>query len=165
MKIKTVLFVDDEVSILNTLKRLLRNENYHLLTATSAQQALELLNQYCVNIVVSDMRMPHVGGAEFLEQVKLKHPAVSRMIMSGDADLESVVNTINHEDIKQIISKPWDNDTLKKTIASHLTSNQNTIGDSHEDSITTHKLKQAINVQKREINELQKKLEEFIHKI
>lgn len=162
MKNKTVLFVDDEISIINTLKRLLRNEDYHLLTATSAQQALELLNQHCVNIVVSDMRMPHVSGTEFLEQVKFEHPTVSRMIMSGYADLESVVNAINHGNISQFITKPWDNDTLKKIIVNHLNSHQSTSAKPNYQSIAIQKLEQTVYDQKQEINALQKKLEKFI---
>ena len=149
MKNKTVLFVDDEISILKTLTRLLRNEDYHLLTATSAQQGLELLSQHCVNIVVSDMRMPNVSGTEFLEQVKLDYPNVSRMIMSGYADLESVFNAINHGDISQFVSKPWNNDTLKKVIVNQLTFHQNPIMEPYGKPITVQKLKQAVYEQKQ----------------
>ena len=83
MKNITVLFVDDELSILSTLKRLLRKESYDVLTADSGQQGLELLAQHAVDVVISDMRMPQMNGAEFLKIVKQQYPHTKRIIMSG----------------------------------------------------------------------------------
>ncbi len=65
MKNITVLFVDDELGILSTLKRLLRKESYNVLTGDSGQQGLELLAQHAVDVVISDMRMPQMNGADF----------------------------------------------------------------------------------------------------
>jgi len=161
MKDKTVLFVDDEVSILNTLKRLLRNEEYNLLTATSAQEGLELLSQQAVDIVISDMRMPGVSGTEFLEKVKDKYPMIKRMIMSGYADLESVVSAINQGNISQFISKPWDNDALKQIVLNHLPNHQDTSSAPYEDALEIDNLKKIICEQQNKIDDLQQQLEKL----
>ena len=161
MKDKTVLFVDDEVSILNTLKRLLRNEEYNLLTAASAQEGLELLSQQPVDIVISDMRMPGVSGTEFLEKVKDKYPAIKRMIMSGYADLESVVSAINQGNISQFISKPWNNDALKQIVLNHLPNHQDTSGAPYEDTLEINNLKKTICEQQKKIDDLQQQLEKL----
>ncbi len=156
--------MDDEISILNTLKRLLRNEEYQLLTASSAEEGLELLDSEKVDIVISDMRMPNIDGAEFLEQVKSRHPDIGRMIMSGFADLESVVKAINKGDINQFISKPWDNDTLKQVVKDHLP--QSTVNNNHEqqDSEEVLQLKQLVHEQRQMIIQLNDQLHELTHK-
>ncbi len=165
MKDKTVLFVDDEISILSTLKRLLRNEEYQLLTASSAEEGLELLKTEKVDIVISDMRMPNIDGAEFLEQVKFKHPHINRMIMSGFADLESVVKAINKGDINQFISKPWDNDTLKKVVKDHLPQSNGDNQQNKEVSEEIFQLKQLIQEQQQEITQLHEQLERLTSKV
>ncbi len=165
MKDKTVLFVDDEISILSTLKRLLRNEEYQLLTASSAEEGLILLNTEKVDIVISDMRMPNIDGAEFLEQVKFKHPHIGRMIMSGFADLESVVKAINKGDINQFISKPWDNDTLKQVVKDHLPQSNADNQQNKEVSEEILQLKQLIHEQHQEIKHLHEQLERLTSKV
>ncbi len=165
MKDKTVLFVDDEISILSTLKRLLRNEEYQLLTASSAEEGLKLLNTEKVDIVISDMRMPNIDGAEFLEQVKFKHPHIGRMIMSGFADLESVVKAINKGDINQFISKPWDNDTLKQVVKDHLPQSNADNQQNKEVSEEIFQLKQLIHEQQQEIIQLHEQLERLTSKV
>jgi len=165
VKDKTVLFVDDEISILSTLKRLLRNEEYQLLTASSAEEGLELLKTEKVDIVISDMRMPNIDGAEFLEQVKFKHPHINRMIMSGFADLESVVKAINKGDINQFISKPWDNNTLKKVVKDHLPQSNGDNQQNKEVSEEIFQLKQLIQEQQQEISQLHEQLERLTSKV
>jgi len=165
VKDKTVLFVDDEISILSTLKRLLRNEEYQLLTASSAEEGLELLKTKKVDIVISDMRMPNIDGAEFLEQVKFKHPHINRMIMSGFADLESVVKAINKGDINHFISKPWDNNTLKKVVKDHLPQSNGDNQQNKEVSEEIFQLKQLIQEQQQEITQLHEQLERLTSKV
>ena len=159
-----MLFVDDEVNILNSLKRLLRNEEYNLLTASSAEEGLELLNHEKVDIVISDMRMPHVSGTEFLEEVKEQHPEINRMIMSGYADLESVVEAINRGNISQFISKPWDNNTLKKMVLDHLPTALDSGVESYKESVETQNLKKIICDQQVKIDALQSQLDQSVSK-
>lgn len=73
-----------------------------------------------IDLVVSDMRMPEMTGAQYLEQVALKYPDTIRFILTGYADLESTVDAINKGKIFGYISKPWDNDQLKQTLEKAL---------------------------------------------
>ena len=148
----TILFVDDELSILSTLKRLLRREPYNILTADSGQQGLEILAENSVNIVISDMRMPHMSGAEFLQQVKQHYPQTKRIIMSGYADIEAVVDAVNKGGICHFISKPWDNDELKTIICDLVADKQN------QESQQVQKLQTIIREQQQEISTLKSTL-------
>lgn len=112
----TVLCVDDEKNILSSLKRLLFREDYELLFATSGAEGLELLKKHSVQVVISDMKMPNMNGAEFLEQVANTYPDTYRMILSGFADLGATIDAVNKGRIHRFLQKPWDNDQLKKAI-------------------------------------------------
>ncbi|MGV3741867.1 MAG: HD domain-containing phosphohydrolase [Burkholderiaceae bacterium] len=104
----TVLFVDDEVNILSALRRLFRHEGYRTLTAESAQAGLMLLEDEPVDLVVSDMRMPGMNGAAFLEQVRAKWPDTVRLLLTGHADVQSILQAVNRGEISRYITKPWD---------------------------------------------------------
>jgi response regulator RpfG family c-di-GMP phosphodiesterase len=104
----TVLFVDDEMNILSALKRLFRHERYRTLTAESAQAGLLLLENESVDLVVSDMRMPGMDGAAFLEQVRARWPDTVRLLLTGHADVSSILHAINRGEIYRYITKPWD---------------------------------------------------------
>lgn len=108
----TILCVDDEASILRSLQRLFRRKAYRILVAPSAAQALLLMQDESVDLVVSDMRMPDMDGAQLLQQVAQLHPNVYRIILSGYADFESTVAAINLGKIHRFINKPWNNDEL-----------------------------------------------------
>ena len=82
----TVLCVDDEANILNALRRLLRPHGYRVLTAGSGAEALAMLQTNAVDLVLSDMRMPEMDGARFLEQVKAGWPDAARILLTGYAD-------------------------------------------------------------------------------
>src|SRR5574343_1071311 len=75
----TVLLVDDEPAILSALRRLLRPDGYNILTAESGREGLELLSEYPVDLVISDMRMPEMNGAQFLEKVRHDYPGTVRI--------------------------------------------------------------------------------------
>lgn len=79
----TVLFVDDEPNILRALKRALFKFNINMLLAESGQKALELLSENTVHVVVSDMKMPHMSGAELLEQVAQLYPNTFRVVLTA----------------------------------------------------------------------------------
>ncbi|MCP4178585.1 MAG: response regulator [bacterium] len=117
---KTVLCVDDEPVILNSLKRLLRKENYDILTAKSGKEALTLLEEHSIDLVISDHRMPEMTGVDLLKKVKELYPGTIRIILSGYADFENVVEAINDGEIYKFCSKPWENSELKTTISKSL---------------------------------------------
>ncbi|HEX5338685.1 MAG TPA: HD domain-containing phosphohydrolase [Gallionella sp.] len=108
----TLLFIDDEANILAALKRLFRPLGYNILTAESGAEALALLENETVDLVVSDMRMPHMSGAEVLEQVRIKWPDVVRILLTGYSDLNSTVAAINRGEIYRYIAKPWDDNDI-----------------------------------------------------
>ena len=108
----SVLCVDDEKNILNSLRRLLRQENYNLLTASSGAEGLKLLEETHVQLVISDQRMPEMSGVDFLSQVREKYPEIIRIILSGYTDVNSITDAINKGHIYKFLLKPWDEQNL-----------------------------------------------------
>src|SRR5688572_3801222 len=102
----TVLCVDDESNILNALRRLLRPRGYRVLTAESGAEGLNLIDGERVDLVLSDMRMPEMDGANFLQQVKARSPDTVRILLTGYADLASTVAAVNNGGIYRYIAKP-----------------------------------------------------------
>lgn len=108
----TLLLVDDEPGILSSLKRLFRPHGYRILTAESGAQGLALLEQETVDLIISDMRMPEMDGARFLEQARLRWPDSIRILLTGYADIESTVAAINRGEVYRYINKPWDDNEI-----------------------------------------------------
>lgn len=104
---KTVLFVDDEVNILHSLERGLIDAEYNCVFVNSGRKALQYLEQNPVNVIVSDMRMPEMDGLTLLKIVKERWPNVTRIVLTGYAQLTQVAATVNQADIFQLIFKPW----------------------------------------------------------
>lgn len=112
----TILFVDDEKNILSSLKRLFRPIIENIITAESGAEGLEVLHSAKVDLVVSDMRMPEMDGAEFLEQVANKYPDTIRILLTGFADITSTINAVNKGSIYRYISKPWEDNDIRLTV-------------------------------------------------
>ena len=112
----TLLLVDDEVNILSSLKRLLRPLGYRIFTAEGGAQGLEILAQETIDLVVSDMRMPEMNGAQFLEQVQKKWPNTVRILLTGYADIGATIAAINKGQVYRYISKPWEDYDITLTI-------------------------------------------------
>ncbi|MBE2260933.1 MAG: response regulator, partial [Rhodobacteraceae bacterium] len=104
----TLLLVDDEPSILSALRRLFRPCGYRILTAEGGAAGLDLLARENVDLVISDMRMPEMDGAQFLERVRAEWPRAVRILLTGYADMTATVNAINKGEIYRYIAKPWD---------------------------------------------------------
>ncbi len=116
-----ILCVDDEISILKTLKRLFMDSEYEVLTASSSGEGLDLLSStQPIQVVISDYRMPGINGVEFLQEVCRTWPQTVRIVLSGYADTASIVSAINEGEIYKFIPKPWNDDELKITIANAL---------------------------------------------
>ncbi len=116
----TVLFVDDEKSILNALKRTFRNTGYRLLTAESGAVGLALLARESVDLIVSDMRMPEMDGAEFLAECARRWPNTIRILLTGYADLDSTIEAVNSGRIYRFMAKPWDDTDIKQAVDTAL---------------------------------------------
>lgn len=109
----TLLFVDDEANILKALKRLFRPQGYKIITAGNGLEGLTILEQQPIDLVISDMRMPEMDGAAFLEQVAERWPDTVRFLLTGYADITSTIKAVNEGQIYRYISKPWeDNDII-----------------------------------------------------
>lgn len=111
-----VLFVDDDLNILSGLKRLMRGcSDFDSQFCLGGEEALALMAGQNVDVVVSDMRMPHMDGAEFLGRVRARYPGTIRVILSGYADAESVLRTVGPAHL--YLAKPCDPATLMRAIA------------------------------------------------
>ena len=116
----TLLCVDDEPNILSALRRSLRTENWRVLTANGGAEALETLAHENVDLVISDMRMPGMDGAQLLEQVSQRWPASIRILLTGHADMNATVAAINRGRIFRYLNKPWDDEELRATVRQGL---------------------------------------------
>ena len=111
-----ILCVDDEREILSALQRSLRQKADRILTATSGEEGLALLEEYAPGVIVSDMRMPGMNGAEFLNRVLEFAPHTFRILLTGHADMEAAISAINRGEIHRYLHKPWDADELGQAI-------------------------------------------------
>ena len=115
-----ILFVDDEPNILEGIRRQLR-KRYSVLTAEGAQEGLAILaSEAPLAVVVSDMRMPGMNGAEFLMRVRAADPDAVRMILSGQAELESTIAAVNEGHIFRFLTKPCGEENLTSTLEAAL---------------------------------------------
>jgi len=119
-----VLFVDDEPNITSALKRSLRREPYEILSATSAQEALELLATRNVDVVISDEKMPGMSGSEFLAEVCRRYPTTICMMLTGQASLDAAIRAINEGEVYRFFTKPCNDADLRVTIR-HAIQQQN----------------------------------------
>ncbi len=113
---QSVLLLDDEANVLRALKRLLRREGYHILTATNAKEAFDQLATEDVQVIISDQRMPEMSGTEFLSRTKNLYPDAVQIMLSGFTDLKSVTSAINEGAIFKFLTKPWDDDELRLVV-------------------------------------------------
>lgn len=110
-----VLYVDDEENNLVAFRANFR-KIYEVHTANSAKNALELLKETPVQIIISDQRMPDMTGVEFLERTVNLYPESIRLLITGQADIEVVIEAINRGQVSKYIQKPWDWDKLSIAI-------------------------------------------------
>lgn len=111
----TVLYVDDEENNLISFKATFRMK-YNILTAISGDEALQILGSKPVEIIITDQRMPNMTGIEFLEQVLEKFPNPMRMLLTGYADMNAVIDAVNKGKIFHYMAKPWNEEELDKAI-------------------------------------------------
>jgi HD-like signal output (HDOD) protein/CheY-like chemotaxis protein len=117
---KRILFVDDEPMLLSGLERSLRGmrKEWEMEFAPGGSQALEAMARAPFDVVVTDMRMPEMDGAELLEQIKAKYPRTMRFVLSGQSDRETILRSIGPT--HQYLSKPCDLEELKQKVAQAL---------------------------------------------
>ena len=115
-----VLIVDDDSALRDMMKEAFAREPYEVLIASSANEALALLTQGTVDVVISDEMMPGLSGSEFLAIVRKKYPDTIRMILTGHANLESAIRAINEGEIYRFFTKPCNMIDLAITVRQAL---------------------------------------------
>jgi len=135
MNKKRIIFVDDEALVLQGLQRMLRplRDEWEMEFVDSGAKALERMAQTPVDVVVSDMRMPGMNGAELLGEVMKRHPKTVRIILSGHADKDLILKCVGST--HQYLAKPCDADSLKATVLRAA---------STENSLRDEKLKELV---------------------
>jgi len=114
-----ILFLDDEDRILNALAALFRYK-YQVFTATTGDQALAILRQCHVHVVVSDQRMPGMTGVDFLREAKRVSPRTVRILLTGFSDLSAIIDSVNDGEVYRFLNKPWGNQEIQAVIADAL---------------------------------------------
>ncbi len=115
-----ILCVDDEPNILSALRRMFMLAGFVVEEATSGAQALQKLEQNEFHLVLSDMQMPEMNGAELLAQVRQRWPKVMRLMLTGTSDLKTAISAINEGEIYRYLTKPWNDEEVVSTIKSAL---------------------------------------------
>lgn len=111
----SILVVDDEVDNVDALERLFRRK-YKVLKATSGMQALSLLENNRVSLILTDQRMPNMTGVEMLAESMETHPDAVRILLTGFTDIDSVIGAINSGQVYRYVTKPWDPVDLANTV-------------------------------------------------
>jgi len=114
--VPTILFVDDEHSVLNSIGRFCRDKPWMTLFANSGAEGLTVLESGEIDIVVSDMRMPGMTGSDFLAKVRELYPETLLILMTGYSDIAALESTINRAKIYHCISKPWENESFNDVL-------------------------------------------------
>jgi len=114
--VNTLLCIDDEPHILNSLKRLFNDLDLQVLTATSAFQAMEVMQRHSISVILCDNRMHGMTGIEFFQRVKAISPESVRIMLTGHADVKSAIDAINRGEVYRFITKPWDDNELKDEV-------------------------------------------------
>ncbi|MDA3941460.1 MAG: response regulator [Spirochaetia bacterium] len=149
-----ILFVDDEKNVLLSIKRIFRTTDFELLTADSGKDAITILKETNVSIIISDMKMPEMTGSELLKEAMKIRPDAIRIILSGHSEAENIMDAINEGSIWRFISKPWHNNELIMTLrnASEL----------YERKIEKNKLIIALKEKTDQLNSMNKLLEQKV---
>ena len=111
----SVLYVDDEENNLISFKATFRLK-YQVYTAISGIDAIRIVEQHPIDIIITDQRMPQMTGVEFLEEVIKVNPDPMRILLTGYADMSAVVDAVNKGKIFHYLSKPWSEEELDETI-------------------------------------------------
>ena len=119
-KAHSVLFVDDGVNILRAIKREMLHAEFNVFLAESGQRALEIMREHRIHVVVSDMNMPNMDGAQLLEQVANLYPDTYRVILTGYSDFDATIKAVNEGKLNRYLQKPWQKNELMKVIEEGL---------------------------------------------
>ena len=112
----TILYIDDEMNNLVSFKAVFRIK-YNIHIAISAEEARKILQEKTIHIIITDQRMPKMTGVEFLESILNEYPDPMRILLTGYADMNAVIDAVNKGKIFHYLSKPWTEEELDMTIS------------------------------------------------
>ena len=118
-----ILIVDDEEKVLKALQMTLKRTDEftsHITTASNGEEGLARLAEGDFDLVLSDFRMPKMDGVEFLNKVRLKHPYIVRILITGYSEIDVAKNAITKAKVHSYVEKPWDRDELITVICNEL---------------------------------------------
>jgi response regulator RpfG family c-di-GMP phosphodiesterase len=153
---QSILCLDDEANVLKSLVRLLRQNKFDVSVSTNGHDALEKMQKKQFDVVISDMRMPQMSGAEFLAKARKVAPDTQRILLTGFSDLESTVSAVNEGGIHAYVQKPWQNDHLISVIQSGV---EKFRLKKHNEILQRH-----VNQQNEQLKELNTNLEQLVEK-
>ena len=110
-----VLYIDDEEHNLTAFRAAFRRD-FHVHVTTLPSEAVRMLQENPIEVVISDQKMPEISGVEFFEMIMADHPDPVRMLLTGHADIDAVIDAINKGRIYKYISKPWNEAELKRLV-------------------------------------------------
>jgi two-component system response regulator LytT len=116
----TVLLVDDEASVIRALKRVFREDGYRLLSAENSDDALALIQNNRIDLIICDHMMPNMSGVELLTCIRRISPETIRILITGANDINVAISAINEGRIYHYITKPWKNDEIRKIVREAL---------------------------------------------
>jgi len=151
---RTLLLVDDEENIVAALRRVLRSEGWRVLSATSAEQALQLMARHEVDVILSEQRMPGMTGVELLRRARQLYPDTIRLVLSGYTELQSIMDAINEGAIYKFLTKPWDDEQLRAHLREAFASK--------EMADQNRRLDQEVQTANRELAELNGRLQTLL---
>jgi len=137
-----VLYVDDEMNNLVSFKAAFRLK-YNVFTAISGEEAIKVLRDNIINIIITDQRMPHMTGVEFLETILGEFPDPIRILLTGYADMNAVVDAVNKGKIFHYLTKPWNEEELDMTILRAF--------DVYSEKIAEREMKQKLSVSNEQL--------------
>ena len=113
----TVLVVDDDPGVCAALNQVLKKLGHTVISALSGEEALKLLDEQSVEVIISDQHMPGLSGIDLLKIVRVRHPKVVRIMLTGDKSPEVPIRSINEGEVYRYIRKPWNNNDLRTVVS------------------------------------------------
>lgn len=149
---KRVLIVDDDQNILSSLRRLFRREDYEVVTASGAEEALRLMEETPVHVVISDYRMPGMTGTDLLREVQRLWPDTVRVVLSGYSEVNAIIDAINEGAIYKFVSKPWNDEEILLSVRRAV--------EQYELTLENKRMAQQIAQQNEQLRELNRSLDQ-----
>lgn len=115
-----ILLVDDEPKVINALKRVLNNPEYILLSTTSSEEAIKIVQNNNLDMIICDQRMPNISGIDVLKHAKKFLPDAIRILITGSSDINVAISAINEGSIYYFFSKPWNNEEINQVVKQGL---------------------------------------------